>query len=216
MACRPDGQDRRGFPGPAARGAANLDARTPEVLFLPQPEDGADRGLRDRRQYRNLRPRRDDPEGQPEGAVGAAFRRQVLLGKRPAHREIRGDGGDGRGPYQRHVPQQAREPGRPHRPDRGAGTRNRAPRRRQARPRGRGRAGGQGRPAIGDGGRVPRVAGHDGRLLRQGGGPAGGRGDGLQGTLPAARALGRRPDRPGLRRRGTRRQDRHADRFLGD
>src|SRR5690606_7641902 len=68
MAGAADGADRRGLPGPAARGAADLDEGAPEVLFGEEPEDRQDRGLRDGGEYRDPGPWRDDPEGQPEGA----------------------------------------------------------------------------------------------------------------------------------------------------
>ncbi len=81
-----------GIPAPAARGAADLDEGTPEVLLGEKPRHRPDRGLRHRRQHRDRRSRRDDPAGQPEGAVRPPLRRAVLLGERPARRQ----GGHGR------------------------------------------------------------------------------------------------------------------------
>ncbi len=90
--------------------------------------------------------------GNQKVLAATAVGREILLGKRPAHREIGGDGGDGQGPRLRHLPQQAGLAGRPRGPHRGAGPRNRADGRRETRSGRRGRPHLQGRPAIGDGG----------------------------------------------------------------
>jgi hypothetical protein len=55
MARAPDGRHRGRFLSAAARGAANLDEGTSEVLLGPQSQNRPDRGLCHRRQYRNPR-----------------------------------------------------------------------------------------------------------------------------------------------------------------
>ena len=122
MAGRADRPDRGAVPRPAARGAADLDEGAPEVPLGAQPGHRPHRGLHRRRQPRDRRRRRHDPRRQRPRPRRPPRGRGVLLGERPRD-PARGDGGETR---RRHLPQQARQPGRPHRPDRGARARDRA------------------------------------------------------------------------------------------
>ncbi len=79
-----------------------------------------------------------------------------------------------------------------------------------------GGAGGQGGSAVGDGGRVSRVAGADGHVLRPRRRDAGGGGLGRARPLLTAWSIGRGADGAGVGGRGAGRQDRYADRVLGD
>ncbi len=215
MAGGADGRHRCRFPDPAARGAANLDAGAPEILLGAEPAHRPDREIRHRRQPRDGGQRRHRACRQPEGAGGAAVGCAVLLGKRPAPGQGGRDGGHGRRSGQRHLPQQAGQPGRPGEADRGPGARNRPDGRCPPRSGGRGGADLQGRPAKRDGRGIPGTSRPYGPLLRGGRRPRRRRARSLRNALQAAGAIGRGADRTGLDRRGAGRQDRHPHRVLG-
>ena len=151
-----------GLPAPAARGAANLDARTPEVLLGEEPDARA-----------GSKASSPSPTPRPPTMAQTILKgNQKVLSARLSdakffwENDLRVakagmDGMAGRAGH-RDLPQQTGQPGRPHRPHRGAGARNRPLGRRRPRSGRTSRATGQGRPALGHGRRIPRTAGPDG------------------------------------------------------